>query len=37
MANPAMKLRAYNIDEGAVRARRVIDRVIKAQAQEAEV
>jgi phenylpropionate dioxygenase-like ring-hydroxylating dioxygenase large terminal subunit len=31
-ANPDLKLRAYNIDEGGVRARRVIDRLAGAQA-----
>jgi phenylpropionate dioxygenase-like ring-hydroxylating dioxygenase large terminal subunit len=29
-ANPSLKLRAYNIDEGGVRVRRVIDRLIAA-------
>ena len=36
LANPEMKLRAYNIDEGAVRARRVIDRLVKAQLEKSD-
>jgi vanillate O-demethylase monooxygenase subunit len=34
LANPGMKLRAYNIDEGPVRARRIIDRLTAEQRVE---
>ena len=32
-ANPDMKLRAYAIDQGGVRARRIIDRLVRAEAE----
>jgi len=34
LANPDLKLRAFNIDQGGVRARKIIDRLSQAQAAE---
>jgi len=36
LANPGMRLNAYNIDQGGVRARQIIDRLIRSQAPQAE-
>lgn len=36
-ANPDLKLRAYNVDSGGVRARRLIDRLIAAEALDRDV
>ena len=36
LANPDMKLRAYSIDNGGVRVRRVIDRAIAAETAQLE-
>jgi vanillate O-demethylase monooxygenase subunit len=36
LANPAMRLNAYNIDQGGVRARQIIDRLIRAQQPQTE-
>jgi vanillate O-demethylase monooxygenase subunit len=36
LANPAMRLNAYNIDQGGVRARQIIDRLIRAQQPQVE-
>lgn len=37
LANPGMRLNAYNIDQGGVRARQIIDRLIRAQQPQTEV
>jgi len=34
LANPDLKLRAFNIDQGGVRARQIIDRIVRAQMEE---
>jgi vanillate O-demethylase monooxygenase subunit len=36
LANPAMRLNVYNIDQGGVRARQIIDRLIRAQQPQTE-
>jgi vanillate O-demethylase monooxygenase subunit len=36
LANPAMRLNVYNIDQGGVRARQIIDHLIRAQAPQTE-
>lgn len=36
LANPGMRLNAYNIDQGGVRARQIIDRLIRAQQPQTE-
>lgn len=36
LANPGLRLNAYNIDQGGVRARQIIDRLIRAQRPQTE-
>jgi vanillate O-demethylase monooxygenase subunit len=36
LANPGLRLNAYNIDQGGVRARQIIDRLIRAQQPQTE-